>query len=378
MTFHYDSDRGLLRTALSLHGTVIPKVLSSKAFWAFFAFHMIVWLSFRFGLMGREELDPAADFGLDWKFVGVITSITTFFEVFYSQQCYGRYQALYKTFRGMIEDSFAFAYLMRVHVGDKSPSSVRLSIRYMILSMFLQVFEMKSVESGEDSTGPAGDHELAGLVKFGVLKPRERDALAQVSRKHRAMTALNWAASFALVGAAESKGPNNIFGTLSQKLFLIRSGQQVIIDTLSLPVPFQYFHLLTTMICANLGLWAYSMGLTDSIFAPVVFFFASLIFIGMMELSSDLSDPFGDDEVDFPVDDWLAECVESIVEIIEGSYPGGADGMKLAAAEEVAMPREYREVHFFHEVKTLVQQGVEAGSPPPSTTGPARQASLLY
>eukprot|EP00444_Apocalathium_aciculiferum_P059655 CAMPEP_0183596872 /NCGR_PEP_ID=MMETSP0371-20130417/175885_1 /TAXON_ID=268820 /ORGANISM="Peridinium aciculiferum, Strain PAER-2" /LENGTH=43 /DNA_ID= /DNA_START= /DNA_END= /DNA_ORIENTATION= len=43
------------------------------------------------------------------------------------------------------------------------------------------------------------------------------------------------------------------------------------------------------MICANLGLWAYSMGLTDSIFAPVVFFFASLIFIGMMELSSDLS-----------------------------------------------------------------------------------------
>merc|ERR1719469_1092892 len=81
------------------------------------------------------------------------------------------------------------------------------------------------------------------------------------------------------------------------------------------------------------------MGCSDSVFAPVVFFFASLIFIGMMELSTELGDPFGADEVDFPVERWLQECVELLVELSEYECPHGKDGLDKAVMCEVPLPR---------------------------------------
>jgi len=92
-------------------------------------------------------------------------------------------------------------------------------------------------------------------------------------------------------------------------------------DTLELPVPFQYFHLLCLMISINLILWAYGMGTTESYFAPVVFYFAALIFVGMMELASQLSNPFGDDEVDFPVDTWLTQFFSDQLALVQHQYP---------------------------------------------------------
>merc|ERR1712066_1041527 len=80
---------------------------------------------------------------------------------------------------------------------------------------------------------------------------------------------------------------------MSRLLVQLRTQQQDVTDSLKLPVPFQYFHLLSIMIVMNLLLWAYSMALTESFFAPVVFVFCSVIFIGMMELASQLADPFG-------------------------------------------------------------------------------------
>merc|ERR1719230_113639 len=100
------------------------------------------------------------------------------------------------------------------------------------------------------------------------------------------------------------------------KLVETRDLQQEVADTMHMPIPFQYFHLLNVMIIVNLLLWAYGMGLTDSVFAPVTYFFAALIFMGMMELANQLSDPFGTDGTDFPTSLWLSETLRRINVII--------------------------------------------------------------
>ncbi len=38
---------------------------------------------------------------------------------------------------------------------------------------------------------------------------------------------------------------------------------------------------------------------------------AAIIFMGMMELGNQLVDPWGDDDVDFPLEDWLDELIEN-------------------------------------------------------------------
>lgn len=57
--------------------------------------------------------------------------------------------------------------------------------------------------------------------------------------------------------------------TMTNLMVKIRTQQQEAVDVLALPVPFQYFHLLSSMIIINLALWAYAMALTQSWFAPV-------------------------------------------------------------------------------------------------------------
>merc|ERR1712196_630210 len=70
----------------------------------------------------------------------------------------------------------------------------------------------------------------------------------------------------------------------------------------------------------NLMLWAYSLALQDSQFAPVIFLFVQLMFQGLRELSIALSDPFGDDATDFPIGEWMSQLYRKLQSIVEHSY----------------------------------------------------------
>merc|ERR1719343_187113 len=100
-------------------------------------------------------------------------------------------------------------------------------------------------------------------------------------------------------------------------------------DTVELPIPFQYFHLLNMMVVMNTVTWAYAMGTTRSMFAPVVYFFAALIFMGMLSLGSQLSNPFGEDEVDFPVHEWVTEYVNLSGVLLDYDFANSKDKWKL-------------------------------------------------
>ena len=92
--------------------------------------------------------------------------------------------------------------------------------------------------------------------------------------------------------------------------------QSNIHETLDLPMPFQYFHIMNLMLLLNLFLWAYSLGCQESFFAPFIYMFVQMMFQGIRELSTALSNPFGDDEVDVdnqipnPPHAHLPPCIE--------------------------------------------------------------------
>jgi len=142
--------------------------------------------------------------------------------------------------------------------------------------------------------------------------PEEKAFLRQFGLpSQRCVALLMWSCQVVVQGhslAVEAKkSPANALMGLYGPIIEARNCMQEIQETLDLPLPFQYFHLLNVMITVNLFMWAYGMGVTDSIWAPIVFFMAMLIFMGMMELASQLSDPFGEDDTDFPIAEWLEE-----------------------------------------------------------------------
>merc|ERR1711972_392083 len=141
--------------------------------------------------------------------------------------------------------------------------------------------------------------------------------------------------------------PQNARAGLLNKVQIFRDCQQQVRDILGLPVPFQYFHLLNMMIVINMLLWAYGMGCADSPLYTLVFVFAELIFMGMMELASAFADPFGTDEVDFPAGSWLTEWLSLSVTLLEYETPGQADNWKAIIDTERPLSKELIGVHIF-------------------------------
>ena len=90
---------------------------------------------------------------------------------------------------------------------------------------------------------------------------------------------------------------------LEAQLLAVRKCQEDVVQVLELPMPFQYFHIMNLMMFLNLMLWAYALGIEDSYFAPVIFMFVQLMSQGIRELCAGPSDPYGDDEVDFPLNE---------------------------------------------------------------------------
>mmetsp|Transcript_18164 Transcript_18164/g.38839 ORF Transcript_18164/g.38839 Transcript_18164/m.38839 type:complete len:381 (+) Transcript_18164:239-1381(+) len=350
MPFEYDASASYLVTALQFSHTVVPSVVQRPTFWLFFLLHLAVFSAFQMGYL-QSALEDHSMWFIDWKIISVITSMTTFFEVFYTNNVFSRYVRLYTWTRQIIGALPNFAFDMRIHAGDTNQPMVRLACRYFIASTFLFFYSLN---------GEISEPEWTNLTRNKLIFPEEVEVLSKFEKQHVSAIVLHWAGRVVRETVLQVKAPNNIIKGLIDRLVRARENEQVIQDTLRLPMPFQYFHLLNMMVVVNLLLWAYGMGVTHSIFAPVGFFFAELIFCGMMELAGQMSDPFGYDEVDFPLHHWLANALWDASVILEYDYDIGKGGFHEMA--KVFPPLDHTTIPIITEV--LVTKGsLEGGSP---------------
>merc|ERR1719506_2194727 len=158
-------------------------------------------------------------------------------------------------------------------------------------------------------------------MSIGLLNDQETDLLKAHCKKvgrHCAMPSfmlLQW--SMKLYRTKSTR-----LNELEKTYWAIRRCQDDVVEIMELPMPFQYFHIMNLMLALNLTLWAYSLALEDSYFACIIFMFVQLVFQGIRELSVALADPFGDDEADFPLDEWMTQLYLRINAVIEDRYDG--------------------------------------------------------
>lgn len=314
--YSYEPDAGCLMTALRCHPTVVPFVLSRPDFWFFMAIHLTVFFLFRFDYM-MDAQEKGSIFFMDWNDVKVITAITTFFEVFYTNQCFHRYLHLYDHVRGMLADVADLSFQLRLYMGPGNKAAW-MSMRFAVLGLWLFFQE----RLGDDSC-----HELdwEDLIGRKLVTPEERRFLEALTKEQRSVLLHVWVGEISRKGLEDAKAPATMIKAVVSKLERISDHMTEVSDTVNLPVPYQYFHLLNVMIVMNLLVWAIAMGTTSSIFAPIIYYFSALIFMGMMVLGTQLSNPFGDDEVDFPVGDWIAETTDLVGTILDSNFEGSKD-----------------------------------------------------
>mmetsp|Transcript_40784 Transcript_40784/g.93912 ORF Transcript_40784/g.93912 Transcript_40784/m.93912 type:complete len:347 (-) Transcript_40784:273-1313(-) len=315
--FTYDPNKGVVANIVDVSHSVIPQVLRKCEYWFFLCLHIGIKLAYHFGYLEGAD-DSTSPFYIEWDHVKVITSLTTFFEVFYSNQCFSRYQQLYALTRSLLASLVCFSFEMRVYVQDDYRGHLRLATRYFLASVVLFFFEAKD----QNIT----DREWAQLDKFGLISKKEKAFLDGFSQKQRSLVVLHWAAEVVHLSVRDSGAPPNCLKELVAKLEKAREHQQVLVDLLNFPVPFPYYHLLNVMLVVCLLMWAYAMAVTESILSTVIFVFSMTIFMGMLVLANEFANPFGDDDVDFPMNSWLSEFIEQVIVLCEYEYEPKTEG----------------------------------------------------
>lgn len=311
----YDASAGIIETALRYGSTIIPMVLEGKEFWVLLFLNLTVSITRHMDL-----IDPKA-FHLDlpWGLTGVTGSLMTFFVCFYNQHVFGRYNKLYNLTKKMCETCLEIVSILRVQVPNKAHQ--RKVAKLVVSSCFMFFYERTESENG----GSLSDKELEQLRQLNLLGDAEIAHLKQHCTRYKedavpSFLVLQWAMQLMRSIIPNPEERDDMLAGFYGRIYRVRKCQAEVTQILDLPMPFQYFHIMNLMLMLNLVLWAYSLGCQDSLFAPVIYCFVQMMFQGIRELSTALSDPFGDDEVDFPVNAWMLGVYARMYGVLEDPY----------------------------------------------------------
>lgn len=266
--------------------------------------------------------------------MSVILGITVFVEVFYTRQCYQRFNTLWSLTNSSFTYAYDIAFLMRVFVHKSGRPHDKVAFRWVVVTLLLSLVEARKRR-------PPGRKELELMVGLGLVKPAEVPFLLDVTGHQRMLIMLQAVANIACLGGEQAGAPPDAPKNLCRALMRFRASQQEMQDLLAFPVPFGYVHLLSLMVCLCLAAQAYGMAITGSIFAPFFYSLNSVVFIGMMDLASRLADPFGVDDSDFPLSKWIQTFLVDVACLIDSGHDGASDNFAPEIEEEMQVPTQF-------------------------------------
>lgn len=280
-------------------------VIDGPEFWAFLVMNITICTLRHMGMFNPENFH----LDLPWDLTGTTGSLMTFFVVFYNSHVFGRYTKLYMLTKTMLDSAVKTAAMCRVCVPDER---LHWKVCKYVMSSILIFFFERTTADGADEGDALSRIEWDQLQALDLLTEEEINLLQRhvqdqslTDSSFPSFFPIQWSMELLRNNIADPLDRDDMLSAFYATLYTVWETQTKIKDTLELPMPFQYFHIMNLMMILNLFLWAYSLGCQDSWFAPIIYMFVQMMFQGLRELSTALSDPYGTDEVDFSLNEWL-------------------------------------------------------------------------
>mmetsp|Transcript_73489 Transcript_73489/g.168475 ORF Transcript_73489/g.168475 Transcript_73489/m.168475 type:complete len:401 (+) Transcript_73489:3-1205(+) len=308
----YAPDEGLVQALARWQFTVLSMCVARWEFWAALAWHL------GFAGIHTMKLDDSPAFAVmsvPWHNLKILTGLLTFFIVFYTNHCYSRYVRLYGLTKDVFKAIPEAAMTLRLMFSDPEQDNKSLpeqshgflAIRYLLAATIIFFRDLPPRDIGED--------DWQFLVDSSLLQSSTVKYLSTRSHHTRSTLMIYWAIEVVHVGLGNRA--DRQLKVVSGGFLAMHEKLREIHETMSLPIPFGYYHVMNLMLFVNILLWGYGMGIANKFLAHVVYLLCLIIFMGMRELSGALADPFGDDIVDFPIGQWVLECWQECVMILE-------------------------------------------------------------
>lgn len=313
----YDAAGSILGIVLRFKQSVLPNVVNRAEF------YMLIGINLGFTFLYKNGfLDPDKN-----QFAGpqlkALQVLMVFGLVFYTNICFERYFQLYTISRDVV--GICSECVSEARLRFKIDADRKKYVSYLVAGVHC-FFWLNVLEPDADGA-QVMEKKWPILLKKGLLTQVEVDYLKKYPVRCKTYLLYTWAVELCKHSLGEKDLP---FLQLNaghvEQLF---KTQDAIQNMIKMPLPFQYFHVTHFMLFTNLSIMGYEMANMQNYYVTISFMAVQVIFNGIREMAVAMADPFGDDEVDFPVEDWLEELYNIAMAMTDSGF------LKVAVAEKM-------------------------------------------
>jgi len=305
------------RTIFSLHGSVVPHVMSDPLFLLCFFGFVVARLVF---YISGAEYDEDADF----RGVHLLGTAVTFFLVFYSGHSYSRFQAQY--FHA--QDAGGALHLFTMYAKAFLPRARALRLVRHInaahVAGYVGLSEMYTI-----------DNCLRGFNnRFKVLTTDEMAQLEATNFDASCSPAgMSLAVEWVLMGLRDAAAAGELtdlrLQELTAKAMKVKASLNRLFHYRSQPIPYFYVHLAVLLGYVYLPLVAYMLAVAAKSHEEFAYgfiwefqngfsvFFKCVVVLGLRETARIMSDPFGSDLYDMPSLTWCVGQLKKCRSILD-------------------------------------------------------------
>lgn len=324
MVRYYNPHESAIRSIFRWRYTLTSSVFSMFEFWLYMVIAFTVMV-----LMDRGVMDlPLGVVNLDvWKLLSPQLSVTIFAVVFYNNQCYGRYMSLYASCVDIdvSEKNLVSELLVDFGHDPDLQTNIKQACKYSLAAIFYFYLSMEDESPGMRVTWQV-IKEKGLLSDAEVLRVCDYPGTTFMLLLHWASMAVKDGIWRLRVKPAPNYSPPELAAMTSRIFSLIDRIGLAALNVRSIqnmPVPFSYFHLLNILISLTvLATGIGSLILVEQHDSPsycLAFFpysVVTFVLLALRQLSGELADPFGQDDLDFPIADFMRHIYDNVVAML--------------------------------------------------------------
>jgi len=246
---------------------------------------------------------------------GTVLPLLTFYLAFFTGQCYGRYKEQYthlKSIEGSMRNIGIIVCSGFQHEDRKVAKYDMIELfRYLSASYYLLFCRLYE--------GSTEFFTLESAYEEALITKEEMAVLEEQSDSMRWFKLLSWAYVHVDRVAEREKMEEREVKELKGNVLAIRAMMNAVTYTHQLPVPLAYYHVITVLTIFISAIFSYASGYYKGMDQSLGWLELLLIlfgFIGMREVAIQMADPFGDDDCDLPVNDYVKTIREFMTSFV--------------------------------------------------------------
>eukprot|EP00947_MAST-08B_sp_MAST-8B-sp1_P003376 g3376.t1 len=318
----YDA-KSPVKTTLRWHNTILRTVLTSAEFWVFILISFV--LSIIEMMSGGEDTVP----NFSVENVSIPSNLLVFLLVFFNGSCFNRFLVQYNCAKQLCGQLQEMAMMLRVHFLGMDKVRAVAVLRYMHAAHHLMYYKMLGIVYWDY------------LQQEKMLTGEEVEALKKNAGDTWILVA-SWGLKLVREGQDHKLIAVQHYTQFETLVFKFLDTGSMILDTVAMPIPFPYFQFLQFFLYSFCFIIAYSSHDEDFPFSLITTFFNCLMLLGLRTVGSLFLDPWGTDETDLDVTEFLHQALTNgKAYLLDEKQPDGgyaedflSDTMTLAKARQ--------------------------------------------